>query len=257
LLLRRLAEHLRSQNWFAVGLDLLVVVVGIFLAFQVERWYADQRARADAQDRIDALVEDFVNNRQELEFQVERRQAALDAASALLKLDEENPTEADYETFYQLLARASRVSTIRFRRGSYDVLISTGEIDLIDNRALRADIAAFFALLEELKSTKEISAARQIGLFEAYVVENLDHVQMLESLHPPNEPVGIEQSRATQDKSSFLEILGTAPFEGVVGSMWHAARDELRQLSDLEDSLDSIQARLNEFASDPVEVDSQ
>ena len=35
MLLRRLKEHLKEQNWFAVTLDLVVVVVGIFLAFRV------------------------------------------------------------------------------------------------------------------------------------------------------------------------------------------------------------------------------
>lgn len=35
MLLRRFMEHLRNQNWAAVMLDLIVVIVGIFLAFQV------------------------------------------------------------------------------------------------------------------------------------------------------------------------------------------------------------------------------
>ena len=40
MLLRRISEHLRAQNLFAVTLDLLVVVLGVFLAFQAERWIA-------------------------------------------------------------------------------------------------------------------------------------------------------------------------------------------------------------------------
>jgi len=54
MLLSRLTKHLRSQNWAAVLLELVVVVVGIFLAFQLERWYAEQRLRSNVQERCDA-----------------------------------------------------------------------------------------------------------------------------------------------------------------------------------------------------------
>ena len=30
MLLRRFSKHVSDQNWFAVGLDVIVVVVGIF-----------------------------------------------------------------------------------------------------------------------------------------------------------------------------------------------------------------------------------
>ncbi len=35
MILRRLAEHVRAQNWFAVALDFLIVVVGVFVGLQV------------------------------------------------------------------------------------------------------------------------------------------------------------------------------------------------------------------------------
>ena len=117
MLLRRLAEHVRSQNWFAVALDLLVVVVGIFLAFQVERLYSDQRARVDAQERVGTLIEDFAQNSEELDFQITRTRTAIEAAANLLELDEQNPSIEDYDRFYGWLAQASRALTSRFRRG--------------------------------------------------------------------------------------------------------------------------------------------
>lgn len=31
MLLRSLTKHVKAQNWFAVGLDFLIVVVGVFI----------------------------------------------------------------------------------------------------------------------------------------------------------------------------------------------------------------------------------
>jgi len=46
MLLRRVIEHVKAQNWTAVGLDFVIVVVGVFIGIQVSNWNA-QRAEAD------------------------------------------------------------------------------------------------------------------------------------------------------------------------------------------------------------------
>jgi len=46
MLLRRMTHHLKSQNWFAVGLDFLIVVVGVFIGLQVGNWNDAARERA-------------------------------------------------------------------------------------------------------------------------------------------------------------------------------------------------------------------
>ena len=38
MLLRRITEHVRAQNWFAVGIDFVIVVVGVFIGIQVSNW---------------------------------------------------------------------------------------------------------------------------------------------------------------------------------------------------------------------------
>lgn len=43
MLLRRITTHVKEQNWFAVGLDFFIVVIGILIAFQITAW-SDRRA---------------------------------------------------------------------------------------------------------------------------------------------------------------------------------------------------------------------
>ncbi len=38
MILRRVTEHVKAQNWFAVGIDLVIVVVGVFIGIQVANW---------------------------------------------------------------------------------------------------------------------------------------------------------------------------------------------------------------------------
>lgn len=62
MILRSITKHVRDQNWFAVGLDFVIVVVGILIAFQISNWSA---ARQDnliyAQARVRVIEEAHAN----------------------------------------------------------------------------------------------------------------------------------------------------------------------------------------------------
>lgn len=38
MLLRRVTKHVKDQNWFAVGIDFAIVVLGVFIGIQVANW---------------------------------------------------------------------------------------------------------------------------------------------------------------------------------------------------------------------------
>jgi hypothetical protein len=47
MFLRRIAAHLKTQNWTAVGLDLLIVVIGVFIGTQVSNWNQGRIAKRE------------------------------------------------------------------------------------------------------------------------------------------------------------------------------------------------------------------
>ncbi|MEO0439157.1 MAG: hypothetical protein AAF098_19945 [Pseudomonadota bacterium] len=38
MLLRRITEYVKGQNWTAVAIDFFIVVVGVFIGIQVSNW---------------------------------------------------------------------------------------------------------------------------------------------------------------------------------------------------------------------------
>lgn len=60
MLLRRVTQHIQNQNWFAVFIDFMIVVVGVFIGIQVANW---NEARIDREDEVrylKAMAEDVV-----------------------------------------------------------------------------------------------------------------------------------------------------------------------------------------------------
>ncbi len=60
MILRRLADGIREQNWFTVVLEVLIVVVGIFIALQVDGWKERRKDQAVEQAFLIALHGDVL-----------------------------------------------------------------------------------------------------------------------------------------------------------------------------------------------------
>jgi len=45
MVIRRIRDHVADQNWFAVAVDLGIVVAGVFLGTQVSNWNASRQDR--------------------------------------------------------------------------------------------------------------------------------------------------------------------------------------------------------------------
>ena len=64
MLLRRITKHVKEQSWFAVGLDFVIVVVGVFIGLQVANWNdgrASKLAYLQALDRAEVEISENIS----------------------------------------------------------------------------------------------------------------------------------------------------------------------------------------------------
>ena len=59
MVIRRIREHVAAQNWFAVAIDLCIVVAGVFIANQVSDWNAARAEAEQAQSYRERLIEEL------------------------------------------------------------------------------------------------------------------------------------------------------------------------------------------------------
>ena len=60
MLLRRVTLHVRDQNWTAVLIDFVIVVVGVFVGLQVQDWNEARKDRIEEQQLLGRLLEEAV-----------------------------------------------------------------------------------------------------------------------------------------------------------------------------------------------------
>ncbi len=62
MLLRRITEHVKAQNWTAVALDFFIVVVGVFIGIQVSNWNDTQSSKAELRTSLERLDKEVSQN---------------------------------------------------------------------------------------------------------------------------------------------------------------------------------------------------
>jgi len=144
MILRRVMQHVREQNWLAVGIDLVIVVVGVFIGIQVANWNEARRDRQSEQEYLDRL-------RQELAVILPKVQSSgAELANRMGRLDElrvflaSGEGGAAIDGRHCLAAGRSHIyaATI-FYPPTIKELISTGRILLIRDPAIRTAIMSF------------------------------------------------------------------------------------------------------------------
>lgn len=87
MLLRRVIGHVKDQNWIAVFIDFLIVVIGVFVGLQVQNWATEQGQRQLEKSymaRLHDEVVDLQKTRKPLLDSRNRWQAGLSSVTSLL-----------------------------------------------------------------------------------------------------------------------------------------------------------------------------
>ena len=154
MILRRLSQSLRQQNWTAIAIEFVLLVLGVFLGIQVSNWNAERETRHKSAILTQRLKSDLRDEDWTYQFLIAYNREVLANANRAAEALEGRTALADEA----LLVSAYRATQYRNRnqRGStYDELVSTGTIDLIRDQELRGtairlyNLAVFEQLVQE------------------------------------------------------------------------------------------------------------
>ena len=140
MILRRVIEHVKKQEWTAIFLDFLIVVVGVFVGLQVSNWNEARQNNNLAANYIGRLESD-------IGLEIALWQKAMDyfgtaQSYANIALDGFSaPVEALDEQFLIAIYQASQVWYVAPNRSTFDELQSTGRIVYINDDQLRTILA--------------------------------------------------------------------------------------------------------------------
>ncbi len=142
----RWRKNLAESNYGPLGLEIIVVILGILIAFQIDRWAEDRRDREQEYDYLVRLKEDLQIEVQSMDQAI---QYAKSRIAAVLLLEEviANPSIVTRQPKAVPVAieTATWRSFPQINAFVYTELQSTGNLALIRSESLRRDLANHYS----------------------------------------------------------------------------------------------------------------
>ena len=148
MILRRIADAFRRQDWFTVTIETLMVVLGVFLGLQVNSW---NEARADAErsrEYLSRIRAELVSDMTQLERHRGLWQVGANEGYVAISYAETGARggATDWEILRAFL-HASQSFQLSFVDTTYSELLSAGELRLIPDADLRSALADYYVLV--------------------------------------------------------------------------------------------------------------
>ncbi|HVK79587.1 MAG TPA: hypothetical protein VM915_03155 [Verrucomicrobiae bacterium] len=152
MILRRTREHVRAHNWFAVGIDLAIVVLGVFLGTQVSNWNAERLAHEAGDTYRARIVRDLETNRDDMQTRAAYYTQVKEFGLRVLgDLDGSQPV-AD-EAFLIAAYQASQIYPRPMTRATYDEVLATGALNTLGDIDTRDRISNHYTHIETSETT--------------------------------------------------------------------------------------------------------
>lgn len=204
MILSRLRKHLAQQDWVAVTVDVVVVIVSILLAFQIERWADDLRSRGLEQDYLLRL-------KQDMEAEIARMDQAWDYAEdriqAVKFLDQvvndpskigDSPTKLPWA-----LETATWRSYPQINAFVFGELQSSGNLTLIRSEPLRRNLTNHYTALQHYSQVgMDLQAQHQFEQITAGIL-TIDELVAVENNSWRSESFSVSTARAMEIFNDF------------------------------------------------------
>ncbi len=191
MILRRITQHVREQNWAAIGIDFVIVVVGVFLGIQVQEW-ASARAQAEQHHRYyDRLHADFASIRDRIDSHLATFEQVIAGAEYVLELArlpdaQFRETGIDGPRFEAALALLTVQRIPPGRSATYVEMLSAGQLSSLRDATLRDRLAEYDRMseihLEVFRATQMNNSSQTPIVYRHFKVATVQDPDMMSGI---------------------------------------------------------------------------
>lgn len=163
MILTNITKALREQNWVAVAIEFVIVILGVVVGFQVTAWNEARRDRALEHAYLERLASEFIVIQDEL---IDHHGDLDDAREQTLRfIDAVDRQDAEaMQANAMALVVITRVSEVQIQSAALVELISSGRLGLIRTEELRAALAQLPLLEADAHGVFDQLKAQQVNL---------------------------------------------------------------------------------------------
>jgi hypothetical protein len=214
VILRRLADAMRRQDWFSVAVETLIVVLGVFVGLQVNDWNEARKERALERQYLTRIAGDLEQSVGDIEHAIRRtRERQAFGELLLASVDDPAVVRADPGRFLAAIMLGGYTLSPDVRSQTFDEIKSAGELRVVRDDQLRLDLTEFYTNIQGTAQWDYIRELRQTEYMKRsagiLTYDQIRRVSGAEGIPTADEDEAVAAHARMLDRPAFLEWLPT------------------------------------------------
>jgi len=162
MILRRVIEHVKHQQWTAIFIDLVIVVLGVVIGLQVNNWNEERRDRARERVYLENIAAELDESIVSIERSIElsKQRIALDELLIKASTDPE-AVRAEPGRFVYAITRGGWTYAPTLSGNTFEEIKASGNLAIFRDRKLVLDLMKFYGNVQYEAQWGQIKAFNQ------------------------------------------------------------------------------------------------
>ena len=167
----RITDSLLNRRLLFFAAELILVVAGVLIALAIDEWVNDARERRTETLYLQLLARDLDEISQRLDDQLVFEQGMVDtSARAYAALSAADP-RVNKEEIGRLLGSLGTRKTLSLTSATYNEMVDSGQLQLIENSGLRDSLIRYFTRMELIERIADKNNAMFVDdIYNAFLV---------------------------------------------------------------------------------------
>jgi len=240
VIIKRLARTLRDRDWPAIGVEVLIVVVGIVLGLQANEWHEERKLRQQESIYLSKIQDDLLAMQAELADRITLFDTSAQRMISALRALEACDSSSDAQGHVKYALEKYQASPpISFLDATYGEMVASGSLARLRDDELKRQLAQAFSALRE---------------FNGNIVNFRISLPVVDEIVWNHVNYSVDQDRGSQiAEFDMTEICQSRPMRNAVVEIIDLQRDSLSVARRTMRSVDQSLAALREYSARNVE----
>jgi hypothetical protein len=235
MILRSVIRHVRNQEWTAIVLDFLIVVVGVFIGIQVANWNAARVESAELDQQLVSLRIELEENQKHFDTYQAKLQKQMDDVLFLRSAFEVDPLKIEPDEFNLRLLNVQRVQELSPDLTALKELAETGGLRRLLGTDIRLAVADWEKMLATVQRLQGDALTQRDHVFNPYMMSEIAYGPLMEQSWLVGDTIG--QSRFRND---IPALAGDRQFDNHLAYRYGINGSISRYLEDLRSKTEDL-----------------
>jgi hypothetical protein len=142
---------LQKIQWRRIAVESVAIVISILFAFAIDAWWEERQERVEEAEILVGLEQEFRETQALIEDKLRQYGLMKTAVAELLVAFERNAWKYEAMSIDAAFQWLISPTSIEFGGGVLDAVVSAGRLEIISDKILRAKLAGWQAVMDEVR----------------------------------------------------------------------------------------------------------